>query len=82
MSSSRKYRRRRERSRANRPAVQRRLSASRRLLLVALGVVLVVAGILLLIRGGPGTAVRLGRVAGILIIIGLVLMGVAAVGKM
>jgi hypothetical protein len=38
------------------------------------------AGVVLLLAGGPGTAARLGRVAGILILLGAAGVGMAALG--
>jgi hypothetical protein len=46
------------------------------------GVVCVLGGIALLVAGGPGTAARLGRVAGILIVIGVVALIAAAIGHL
>ncbi len=41
---------------------------------------MVVAGVLLVTAGGPGTATRLGRVAGIVILLGIVAVGAAVIG--
>lgn len=41
---------------------------------------MVVAGVLLLTAGGPGNAERLGRIAGIVILLGIVALAVAAIG--
>ena len=46
------------------------------------GVLLVLAGVSLLIHGGASNAERLARVAGILIIVGLVAALVGALGRM
>jgi hypothetical protein len=43
---------------------------------------MIAAGIALLAAGGTGAAQRLGRLAGIFIIIGLVLAAVGAIGQM
>ena len=56
------------------------MSPLARLGLAAAGVVCVLGGSALLVAGGPGTAARLGRVAGILIVIGVVACIAAAVG--
>jgi fatty acid desaturase len=73
----RRARRRRERERARRPPAPPR-SPVRRIAFVAGGVALVVGGVLLLAAGGTST--RLPRVAGIMIVVGLVLAGVGIVG--
>jgi hypothetical protein len=78
---SRRSRRRYERARAKRPSQVRRVSAPARIGFIILGLVLVAAGIFLLADVSSGTAARLGRVAGILMIVGCVLVGVGAVGK-
>jgi len=49
---------------------------------VAGGLILAVAGASLLIHGSSGSAERLGRLAGILILVGLILVAAGAVGKM
>lgn len=46
------------------------------------GVGLVVAGILLVSAGGSQNAARLGRVAGILILLGLAGIAAGAIGKL
>lgn len=51
-----------------------------RLGLAAGGVLMVVAGVLLLMAGGPGTAARVGRVAGIVILLGIVAVAAAVIG--
>jgi hypothetical protein len=56
------------------------MSPLARLGLAAGGIACVLGGIALLVAGGPGTASRLGRVAGILIVIGAVACIAAAVG--
>lgn len=81
MSVTRKSRRRRERSRAKNPARGSSLSLLARAGLIAAGVVLVIAGAALLIAGGAGNAARLGRVAGILIIVGIVIIVAGTVGR-
>lgn len=81
MGRSRRSRRRSERARARRTSQVRRLSAPARAGFVVLGVVLVATGIFLLADVSSGTAARLGRVAGILMIVGCVLVGLGAVGK-
>ena len=68
MGRSRKARRRSERARAKRPASTRALSPFARAGLIAGGVACILGGVALLVAGGPGTAARLGRVAGILIV--------------
>jgi hypothetical protein len=79
--SSRRARRRRERARSKRARPVHRLSPLVRLGLALGGAVLIVGGVLLLTAGGPGTAARLGRVAGILILLGAVGIGAAVIGK-
>lgn len=81
MGRSRRARRRVERQRARRPARGRALSLFARLGLLALGLLSIGGGIALLTAGGPGTATRLGRVAGILIVIGSVAVIAAAIGR-
>jgi hypothetical protein len=46
------------------------------------GVACIAAGVVLLVSNSPGNAERLGRVAGILIIVGLVCCGGAAIGHL
>jgi hypothetical protein len=46
------------------------------------GVALVVGGVGLVAATGPANAARLGRVAGILILLGLVALGVALIGRL
>jgi hypothetical protein len=58
------------------------MSPFARLGLAAGGILCVLAGSALLVAGGPGTAARLGRVAGILIVIGVVACIAAAVGHL
>ena len=81
MSRSRRSRRRFERQRARRPE-SRRLSPIVRLGLLIGGAVLIVAGAALLTAGGSANAARLGRLAGILILLGLVGVGVGIVGRL
>jgi hypothetical protein len=57
------------------------MSPASRIGLAALGVVLVAAGLALVLHGGSGNAERLGRLAGIMILVGLVLVGVSAFGS-
>jgi hypothetical protein len=81
MGRSRKARRKAERARARRPVERRGLSAGTRISVALLGVLAVAAGVALLASGTPSTAARLSRVAGILILLGIVGIGVAAVGR-
>lgn len=81
MPSSRRTRRRYERARAKRPVRDRRLAPVQRITFVVAGVVLVLAGVILLVSGKPGTAMRLARLAGLMIIIGLVLAGIGVYGR-
>jgi hypothetical protein len=80
MGRTRRSRRRIARQRASRPVHAHRLGAGVRLGLVAAGGCLILAGALLLVAGGTQTAERLGRIAGILIVLGLVALGAAAIG--
>ncbi|MGI8826919.1 MAG: hypothetical protein ACR2JC_15000 [Chloroflexota bacterium] len=70
--TSRRARRRRSRQQAHRPAASRGFTASQRLLAVAGGALAVVAGIAILIAGSRQNEQRLARVAGILIVLGVV----------
>jgi hypothetical protein len=82
MSSSRRRRRRLERERAKRPTRSRGLSPPARVALALGGILMVAAGIGLLGHGGSATEARLGRLAGILILVGIVLLGIGAIGRM
>ncbi|HZT95644.1 MAG TPA: hypothetical protein VFB34_02290 [Chloroflexota bacterium] len=73
----RRRRRRIEREHSKRPARPPR-SLARRLGLLIVGLILVAGGIALLLAGGSST--RLPRVAGILIIVGLVVAVAGAAG--
>ncbi len=73
----RRRRRRYERERSKRPARQKRGVAGR-VGLVVLGVAMVAGGVVLLLAGSSST--RIPRVAGILIIVGLVVAGFGAAG--
>lgn len=79
---SRKSRRRSDRARAKRSRPAHALSLPVRIGLVSLGALLALAGVSLLIHADPQTANRLGRVAGILILIGLVLVGAGTIGHL
>jgi len=79
--STRRGRRRRERQRAKRPPRGKQLSHATRAALVGAGLLAIIGGAVLLGAGGAGNAARLGRVAGILIIIGFVAIGAAAIGR-
>lgn len=81
MPPSRRTRRRLERQRAHRPARGRPLGVWGRLGLAVGGIAAVVIGVLLLAAGNRVTAHRLGRIAGILIILGLAAVAVAAIGR-
>jgi hypothetical protein len=81
MSTSRKRRRRVERAREKREHRHLRLSPQARLTLVALGAAAITAGGVLLGHGDPVTVMRLGRVAGILILVGAVVVGIGAWGR-
>lgn len=50
--------------------------------LIAGGAACILGGAVLLVAGGPGTAARLGRVAGVLIVLGLVACIAGAVGHL
>jgi hypothetical protein len=78
--SSRRSRRRRERERAKQARVVRPVPRVQRLLLIGTGAVMVLGGVTLLAAAGTGSAERLGRVAGILIVVGLVVLAVGVVG--
>lgn len=80
--SSRRRRRRHERERAKQRRPDCRMSAPARLGAVAGGIVLILGGIGLLIGGGGSNAERIGRLAGILILIGIALFGVGAWGRL
>lgn len=79
--SSRRGRRRRERTRTKAPPRGRRLSPFARIGAIGVGVLLVVAGAVLLSSGSPGNAARLGRVAGILILVGIVAVVAGFIGR-
>lgn len=53
-----------------------------RLGLLVGGSLMILAGAALLVAGGPQTATRLGRVAGILIVIGIVALVVGTIGRL
>ena len=53
-----------------------------RLALITGGALLIALGVLLLAAGGPSTARRLGRVAGVVIVLGAVAMVVGAIGRL
>lgn len=82
MSSRRRSRRRFERKRVKERRPVRRLSMAARLGLVAAGALAVMAGIFLLAHGSAGNAERLGRISGILILLGLVCIGAGALGRL
>jgi Flp pilus assembly protein TadB len=82
MSRTRKARRRDERTRSKRRPATGSMSPATRLALIVGGIACVLGGIALLVAGGPGTAARLGRVAGILIVIGVVASIAAALGHL
>lgn len=82
MGRSRKSRRRQQRQYAKRTRPITRLSPMMRIALIVGGLVAIMAGVALLARGDAQTAARLGRVAGILILLGLVGLGVGLVGKL
>lgn len=50
--------------------------------LIVGGVACVLGGVALLVAGGPGTAARLGRVSGILIVIGAIACITGAIGHL
>jgi hypothetical protein len=81
MGSTRKRRRRIERARAKRPARQNRLRPGTRLGLIVAGVVMVVAGAVLLGHGAAANTQRLSRLAGILILVGLVIAAAGLIGR-
>lgn len=80
MGRRRRARRRVERERAHRTTPRHDLSPLARLGLAVVGLALIVGGILLVTSGGTTNAARLARIAGIAIILGLVAIGVAAIG--
>jgi hypothetical protein len=82
MGRSRKARRKAERARAKRRVERRSLSIGTRLVVGAAGIVAIGAGVALLFSGTPGTAARLSRVAGILILLGVVGVAVALLGNL
>ncbi len=82
MGRSRKARRKAERARARRGVERRGLSVGTRLAITAGGVVAIVAGVALLVSGTPSTEARLSRVAGILILLGIVGIVAAAIGRL
>lgn len=82
MPPSRRTRRKLERRRASRPQRDSRISVGSRLLLIAGGIVAVVVGIALLVHEAAPNAARLGRLAGILIVVGLVIAGIGAIGRL
>lgn len=82
MSRSRKARRRDERARSRRRPPTEKMSGLFRIGVAVVGVICVFGGIALLSAGGPGTAARLGRVGGILIVIGVVACIAAALGRL
>ena len=79
---SRRTRRRLERQRAKRATRVRRLSPLARLGLIVGGLLMIAAGIAILVAGSSGNAQRLGRLAGILILIGLIIAAAGAIGQM
>ncbi len=80
MGRRRRARRRIERERAHRTTSRHAISLFNRIGLAVVGLALIVGGILLVTSGSPGNASRLGRIAGIAIILGLVAIGVAIIG--
>ena len=52
-----------------------------RVLLLTLGLAMVIGGVALVAAAGTGSAQRLGRVAGILIVIGIVVVAVGMLGR-
>ncbi len=69
-----------QRDRAKRPVHRHALLPAQRIGLAAVGIIVIAAGCLLLVSGGPGTTTRLGRVAGIMILLGVVAVVAAAIG--
>src|ERR687884_311521 len=82
MSSSRRTRRRRERARAKRVTPVRRLALPLRAALIVGGVIMIAGGVLLLARGNPDTDRRLGRLAGIVILLGCAAVLVGLIGRL
>lgn len=82
MGRSRKARRRAERARAKRPVQRRELSLAARVGLAAGGAVAILAGVGLLVSGTPSTEARLGRVAGILMLLGIAGIALAIIGRL
>ncbi|MGI8967651.1 MAG: hypothetical protein ACR2GA_00905 [Chloroflexota bacterium] len=79
MAPTRRTRRRQQRVQAKRPSRQS-VPIAKRLGLLVLGVLMIAAGITLVAAGGSGSAERLGRIAGILIVIGIVVVVIALLG--
>ena len=79
--SSRRARRRLERERAKRTGPSRPVPPLQRVLLLTLGLAMVIGGVALVAAAGTGSAQRLGRVAGILIVIGIVVVAVGMLGR-
>jgi formate hydrogenlyase subunit 3/multisubunit Na+/H+ antiporter MnhD subunit len=79
--ASRRTRRKLERKRAKRPARSNRIALGTRIAWMGGGAVLVLVGVALLIHETTSNAARLGRLAGILILIGLVCAAVGIVGR-
>jgi uncharacterized membrane protein HdeD (DUF308 family) len=72
MGRSRRARRKAERARARRsPRVQRHLSAAKRAAILTLGLVVIVAGLFMVGHLSVETSNRLGRVGGIMIVLGI-----------
>ncbi|GAC1444062.1 MAG: hypothetical protein NVSMB52_03020 [Chloroflexota bacterium] len=80
MSGARKYRRRQQRQRGKHPR-KRTLGPGGRIGLIALGAILIATGFLLVIHGGGAHAHRLARVAGFMLIGGIVSIAAGIVAR-
>jgi hypothetical protein len=80
MGRSRRSRRRIERQRSKHQAPRRSFSPLARAGILVAGAICVIAGVALLTAGNKQSETRLARVAGILIVLGLVGIGAAVLG--
>ncbi|HZS93790.1 MAG TPA: hypothetical protein VFA78_03265 [Chloroflexota bacterium] len=82
MPPSRRTRRRLERRRAKQPRRSQSLSPLTRAGIVGAGILAIAGGAALLVAGNPASAERLGRIAGILILLGCAAIGVGLIGRL
>lgn len=82
MSGRRRARRRRERRQAKQSAASRPFTVTTRIALAAGGLLAVLAGAFLLVQGSRQNEARLARVAGILMVLGVVALVVAGIGRL